>query len=335
MANYVSPTGTAHTAYGGEAALAELRKFADLKLNEAFKLQDTHNEDYTNVSKFTMPIDPGKRTEGHFPVFGTTAPAKEWMGEMTYQKFRVAEKIAKIQKWYIGQGFDRDDLEDEYGGLLKDKIPEMSVRAKQWEISEWTKYICAGDGTHFGHTALGHALFANDHTWGDSGDNDNLIGAVANTLSGIQTGFQSAMRMLLIMTDDHGQPLPPPSGGYTIMCHPIRQELMRQFLNANYFPVPDAAGGATDNIYRGAADLWVNPWLATEIATRSTKHLTTSLTWWVFRNDTVVKPICMLDREAPWTEVDYHQNQETYEYKLCFRRKMDYWNWLGAIQIGG
>lgn len=328
--NALNPQG----GYGNAEALDQLRKYADMKLNESFALQEK-SKDLQWVRKLTDNVDTGQYTEGHYPFFGTVPPVHEWDGEAKYGTVRVAEKITHMKKWQDGLRFYRDDLKDAYGPNLERKVGELAVRVTDWECERFTKYICGGDGTTLDQTGLGNALFATDHSWGDSGANINKIGSNTSggiALSAIQADFQSATRMFSLHTDDHGRPLPEPEAGYLIMCHPILKEKMNQFLNAEYWPSVDTGGGAVDNIYTGAADLWVNPWM--EYNLNNSAELSNSLTWFIFRLDERMKPLAMLTREEAYTETDYNQDEEYYRYKLAFRKTHAYWGWLSGIQIG-
>ena len=196
------------TDYGVKAALGralEQSPSSDKLANLAFKVQSQ------------LPAGDGETLD----FLGMVPALREWIGPRSAKKPLEHRYSIVLKKFESTVQLPLDWINNDKTGLVQQQMSMLSMRYNpQW----YGKRIAALLNT--GATATGFdgkAFFADDHTWGDSGTVDNLLGynagtADAPTANEAATAIVEAVGALMGFKDDRGEPINEAMTSLTIVA---------------------------------------------------------------------------------------------------------------------
>lgn len=152
---------------------------------------------------------PSDGYDENYAFLGDMPGVKEWLGDRVYSELRAGEYKIVNKLWESSLLIDRHRIDDDrlnlYGPLIEDLASEAVQHPDELVV----------DALITGETDLGFdgkAFFANDHVFGDSGSQDNLLsvtpdGGAATTILAIDVkeAFNQARIQLLRFKNDQGK----------------------------------------------------------------------------------------------------------------------------------
>lgn len=180
-------------------------------------------------------------------------------GPKEHQDFSTVKKNLVHYPWY--SAFKADARDQLYNLVTQININNFAAEAAKAYF--WNKFmlvqaaIVGGASTTFTYrgrvidnTAYdAKALFANDHSWGSSGSNDNLLTYTGTTDAQILADYNTALIAFRGFKNNRGEKLYPydlPNVKYWVLASPAIGGYLRNF----FFKTERAANGSTNPIYR-------------------------------------------------------------------------------------
>ena len=194
---------------------------------------------------------PGGRYDNAFTRAPSTAASETygWIGQVPTLREWVGEKKVKglqdhsytiTNKDFEGTiGVDRNEIEDDQVGIIKPRIQDLALRAKQFP-SRLVSDLVINGATYLAYD--GSAFFA-DRT----APNDNLLAGAGVTEAHLYTGLTAARAAMMVFTDDEGEVME--IEGDTIICPPALEVLFMKIANSQAY-VGGSATVAEKNIWQ-------------------------------------------------------------------------------------
>ena len=263
----------------------------------------------------------------------STKPSEKyrWLGSVPRMRQWGTGRLAKgiraeaydvvNEKYEATIEVERDEVDDDQTGAIRVRIGELAIRAashKDFLISDLLK-----NGATSGYNSYDGVSFFNDaHASGDSGNQDNKLGASATaptdpTVAEFKTALKAAIAALLAFKDDTGDPLSVTATGLACVVPPSMYLTALEAVNATII-------SNTTNVLAGAARVIAYPWLS--LAT----------TWYLLKTDGVMRPFVFQDRRALEVKSLAEGSseeflREKYLYGVSARYAMTYGLWQYAV----
>jgi phage major head subunit gpT-like protein len=151
---------------------------------------------------------------------GNVPQMREWLGGKDTHSFNQASVAITNKDWESTIRIHKKDLRRDKTQQIRARIGELSMKALSHEAKLISDLINAGTGTTLASCYDGKALYANDHSFGDSGTIDNTItyaittapvatpGTVADpSPAGFAHAILSGVTQLMTFKDDRGEPI--------------------------------------------------------------------------------------------------------------------------------
>jgi len=214
---------------------------------------------------------------------------------------------------------DRDEIADDQLGQIRIRIAELAQRAathKDYLIAQ----LLINGATAGYHSYDGVPFFGATHESGASGaqDNDLAPSAVAPTnptTAEFKESLKAAIGAMLAFVDDQGEPMALNMDGLMCLVPPSMMYAAMEAVNA-------AIISNTSNVMAGVARVATFPWL------------TTATTWYLCKNDGVVRPFIFQDREpiefdalSEGSEEEFRREKYLYGVRGRYRMTYGYWQY--------
>ncbi len=152
---------------------------------------------------------PTKSTgaDERYAMLGRVPSVREWKGERDFKQMRAADWTMTNVLYEESILIDETEIEDDRLGQYDITFPQMGVRmAEHPDILLFNLINNAETGVCYD----GQYFFDNDHSWGDSGTQDNLLGATASsatapTAAELKVAFNTGCNSLFGFKDDRGE----------------------------------------------------------------------------------------------------------------------------------
>ena len=147
-----------------------------------------------------------------YGMLGSMPGVKEWLGDRQFKKLRAADFTISNRKWENSVEFEKDDIDDDRLGLMSTVMADFGNEAALHPDDLLFETLVAGETTA---CFDGQYFFDTDHSWGDSGTQDNdLTYAAASgttpTAAEFRAAFHAARTAMLKYTNDQGKKLNRP-----------------------------------------------------------------------------------------------------------------------------
>ena len=158
-------------------------------------------------------IVPSNGSDEQYGWLGSMPGMQEWLGDRQFKSLRSGNFTLANKKWESSIAIEKDDIEDDrlgmYGPVLEHLGQEAALHPDELLLSA----IEAGESTA---CFDGQYFFDTDHTWGDSGTQDNdLTYAAASgttpTTDEFKGAYRAAVTALLGFKNDQGKLLNRPT----------------------------------------------------------------------------------------------------------------------------
>lgn len=184
------------------ANMAELQEILDTRFNQAFgAAQNSDAVQMTSALAMTVPC-PGD--DLIVPFYGGVTSVEEFKDTVVSSTLDDKQITVTPKIWNNSVAISDKLMRDKTGVLLQNRITDLAVKVANKLPERVGKLIQNGDATTYGSEFLGNNFFANDHTWGSSGVNDNFFTITGTTQADILTDIGIGINALKTMKDDKG-----------------------------------------------------------------------------------------------------------------------------------
>lgn len=153
-------------------------------------------------------VVPSNGADEEYGMLGSVPSVREWLADRQFHSVRAAKFTIENKLWESSVQVRRTDMDDDRMGLYNGMFESLAVRAKRHPdklllgnlVVNATSAACL-DGQYF---------FDTDHSWGDSGTQDNdktsdIVSASAPTLDEFKAALNGALTAMLSFKDDKGE----------------------------------------------------------------------------------------------------------------------------------
>lgn len=180
----------------------------------------THKFD--QAVKVASPFYPSVCTEvkstgadEKYAWLGQVPSVREWLGDRVFNEMRASDFVLSNKLWEDSILVPKINIDDDRLGLYDALFENLGQRAALHPDKLLMQAIVAGESTA---CSDGQYFFDTDHSWGDSGSQDNdLTGAAATgtapTEAELKAAFEASVTAMLGFVDDRGEPLNQPTIG--------------------------------------------------------------------------------------------------------------------------
>lgn len=156
--------------------------------------------------KLAMTV-PSTGADEQYGILGRVPQVREWIGDRDFKELRGAQWTLANKLWESSLRIARTDIADDRLGMYSPVMEQMGRRAAKYPDSLMFTLMNAGEsGTCFD----GQYFFDTDHSWGDSGDQDNDLTYNASdhtavTAAEFKLAYNAAVQALMSFVDDQGE----------------------------------------------------------------------------------------------------------------------------------
>jgi phage major head subunit gpT-like protein len=256
------------------------------------RLQDALKDAPKAYEKIAMMV-PSSTTTLVLPFLQLFPQMREWLGDRVVNNYALQSISITNKKWELTAEIDRAEIEDDqYGAFLSMQPQRIAREVNALVDKQIALAIEASSGA--GATGFdGVAFFSTAHPVDPTGA---VSGTQSNWYSSAKTGGAA-----LDLTADNVQILRAammsqlgPDGlplgivGNVLMVPPAMEKKARQVANGQFYPTSiGGAAGPVSNVFQGAYEVVVNP------------YLTNANAWYLLSTDGGIKPFIWSDRTAP------------------------------------
>lgn len=157
-------------------------------------------------------IVPSTGADEKYGFMGAMPGVREWLGDRQFQSLRAGDYTLANKKWESSINIEKDDIDDDRLGMYGPVLEQLGMEAASHPDELLVQAIEAGESTP---CFDGQYFFDTDHSWGDSGTQDNdLTGAAATgtspTAAELKAAFRTCVTQMLGFKNDKGKYLNRP-----------------------------------------------------------------------------------------------------------------------------
>jgi len=253
---------------------------------------------------------------------GTVPQMREWGDGRVARGMRTESYSVENLKYESTLEVDRDEISDDQTGQIRVRIAELAQRAATHKDYLIAQLLINGDAA--GYLSYDGVTYFNDaHVSGESGSQDNKLTASAATPSlpttdEFKVALAASIAQMLAFKDDRGQPMSISASGLACVVPTTMYFTALEAINATVVQ-------STSNALEGVARVIAFPWLSE------------AATWYLLKNDGVVRPFIFQDREpVEFTALTENSDEGFRREKFLFgvraRYRMAYGYWQYAVQ---
>ena len=253
---------------------------------------------------------------------GSVPRMREWGTGRLARGLRSESYSLENLKYEATLEVDRDEIADDQTGQIRVRVGELAERAASHKDFLIANLLANGASAGF-LSYDGVPFFSDNHVSGDSGTQSNQLTAGVSqvdfpTAEEFRTALVPAIARVLNFRDDQGEPMALSADGLHVIVPP---NLLFTALEA----VSGTLAGGANNVLEGAARVIAFPWL------------TDPNTWYLLKNNGVVRPFIFQDREpvefsALADDSDDGFKREKYLYGVRARYRIAYGYWQFAVR---
>jgi len=201
----------------------------------------------------TLPSQVIAGASQDLSFLGMPPAMRKWAETRGAKRIMQYAASVRLDKFEATVDVARELLENDQTMQVRDAVAELAARVNAWKAARIANLINS-NSTAFD----GKALFADDHTWGDSGtiDNNTTSAAASGTTP---TANEAAAQLCTIADlilgwkDDAGEPVNEDITEFAVIAGPTQAAPHRQAISSMQL---DTGAGTRDNPLRGYAQKW-------------------------------------------------------------------------------
>jgi phage major head subunit gpT-like protein len=214
---------------------------------------------------------PSNRDTETYGMIGNFPGMREWLGDRKFKELLAARFSIQNKLWESSLLIEKTNLADDHMGLYPSLMEELGAEAVAHPDELVIDSLVNGESTE---CFDGQYFFDTDHSWGDSGDQDNDLGAtVADTgditAAEIRDAYHAARLKLMTYKNDQGKFMNrstiSQAGSLIWLIPPKLQRRSVEALDTpQWWPVAAAEGSQT-NVVLDRPRIVTSPLLTSEV----------------------------------------------------------------------
>jgi phage major head subunit gpT-like protein len=288
---------------------------------------------FDNRVKATTPmypkicmIVPSFGADNEYGMLGSVPGVREWIGDREFHTLRAAKFTIENKLWESSTVVRQVDLDDDRMGMYDPMFEDHATRAARHPDKLLLSDIVVNATSQ---TCLdGQFFFDTDHSWGDSGTQNNdltgaIVAAAAPTLNEFKAALYASLQAMLSFKDDKGELLHDDAvvgvnGGLELVL----------LVPLKYWDVANRAVSAGIMVNQGETNV---PIVVAEVI--PTPHITGNF-FDLYRTDTPVKPYVFQAREPLSRRMKGMDDIEFKDVKFMTRARynLGYAAWWNAVR---
>ncbi|MFO1421181.1 MAG: Mu-like prophage major head subunit gpT family protein [Candidatus Competibacteraceae bacterium] len=285
-------------------------------------LEQDQGEGWVNSLAMMFTSDQQSET---YRWLGQVPTMREWIGGRLAKPLRDDGVTIPNKPWEATLEIPVDWMKRDKTGQIQVRINELAQSAQGHWAELLTVLIANGASTA---CYDGQYFFADAHSEGSSGSQDNNIGGAAATntqptAAEMQSAIVAATAQILGFKDDQGRPMNAGARRFTVMVPVVYLEPAVMALGATVIASTDSTVKALGNLGGFGYDLAINP------------RLTWTDKFALFRSDGSVKPFIKQEEDgikieavAEGSELEF--NERMHRYGVSASRNVGYGYWQHA-----
>jgi len=138
---------------------------------------------------------------------GNAPGMREWLGDRVFNSLRAGKFTIDNKTWESSLGIEKERIDDDRMGIYGPLMEQLAAEASYHPDELLIDLIEAGESTA---CFDGQYFYDNDHVWGDSGTNDNLLTYDASdhaavTAAECKAAVEAAVEAMLGFKRDNGK----------------------------------------------------------------------------------------------------------------------------------
>lgn len=187
------------------------------------------DEGVATVSPFYPRLSTIVQSTGaneEYGMLGAMPGVREWLGDRVFKSLRALRFEIENKTWESSIRIEKEDIEDDRLGIYGLPLAELGAEAAMHPDELFFDVLVNGET---GVAMDGQTFFDNDHSWGDSGTQDNLLTYNANSHTAVtptefKAAYEQAVAQMLTFKNDQGKLLNRPTigteGNYMVVVPP-------------------------------------------------------------------------------------------------------------------
>jgi phage major head subunit gpT-like protein len=259
-----------------------------------------------------------------YGILGAMPAIREYLGDRQYNKLRGATYTLANKEWEGSLEIEKKDVADDRLGLYDGALTTLAQRAARHPDKLLMQAIMNGESTA---CFDGQFFFDTDHSWGDSGSQNNDLTYTAATgttptEAEFMGAYEAARAAMMGFKDDNGEPLHEDvltgvNSGMQFVCL-VPKELE---VTAKKAFNKTLTGGGDTNIVIDRPEVVMST------------HLTSSAKFYLLRVDVPLRPFIFQNREALTANVQgaSDMNMKQLQMGTYARYNVGYGAWWNAV----
>lgn len=272
-------------------------------------------------------IIPSEGADEEYGLLGAVPSVREWLADRQFKTPRAANFTIVNKLWEVSERIEKTDIED--ARLLKygTRLEQLGVRAAKHpdKLVLGTLLVNAETSLCFD----GQYFFDTDHSWGDSGNNSNLltrdiVDPTNPTVDEMKAAIDAALSAMFGFTDDAGEL--------------IEDDVIMDASNPLDLLVVAPWAYRTNTIVATTPGVLINNGQTNIVTTSASVAFSKRITgnyFDVYRLDTVMKPYIFQARRAMQRQMKGLDDQEFKDVKFMAdaRYNAGYGAWWTAVRV--
>lgn len=261
------------------------------------------------------------RDSENYGWLGAMPGMREWLGDRLFKQLRAAQYSLANKTWENSLLISKENLEDDVLGMYGPVLADLAAEATHHPDELVITALVNGESTA---CFDGQFFFDTDHSWGDSGtqDNDltsNIVTANDPTAAEFKTAYHAAREALVGFKNDQGKnfvrPIVTGLSDLLILVPPNMQQAATEAVEAQLL------GGGDTNIVLDRPRIVTSPLL-----TADTK-------WYLFNLAGSLRPLVFQARRPLGRQMKGLDDRETKDVKFMAdaRYNVGYLAWWNAV----
>ncbi len=293
---------------------------ATVTLRTLTKKFDNRLQSTTPLYPSVCTVVPSDGYDEAYGMLGNMPGMREWLGDRKFQELRAANFTIANKHWESSLLIKKTDIADDRMAMYGPLMEQLAIEAAFHPDELFFQALVAGETTA---CFDGQYFFDTDHSWGDSGTQDNDLTyaaatATTPTAAEFRAAFHQARTKLLQYKNDQGKFLNRPTVGKMsdlLLLVPPEQEL------AAFEGLTAPVLSNNSNVVLDMPKIVVCP------------QLTDTTKFYLFNMGGVLRPMVFQAREALSRQMKGLDDSETKDVKFMTeaRYNVGYLAWWTAV----
>lgn len=170
---------------------------------------------FDNAVKSTTPfysrlctVIPSDGYDEEYGILGSVPQVREWIADRDFKSLRAAKYTLVNKLWESSVRVEKTDIDDDRLGIYGPILQNLGVRAARHPDKLLLSDLIVNATTNL--CLDGQAFFDTDHSWGDSGTQDNdlttaIVDAAAPTITEFGAAVSDMIQAMFAFVDDRGE----------------------------------------------------------------------------------------------------------------------------------